>query len=95
MANKTLTKPEFVDVIAAQEGIKTKKEAAKVINAFIAGVKTVLANKDNLTLSGFEKYTVEHKPAQKRFFGITQDVIEVPAHDVYKSKLSKSLLNNI
>lgn len=92
MAKKTLTKSDFVEVVAAQEGIETKKAAKEAIDAVISGIKTVLGNKDDLVLSGFAKFTVEHKKAEKRFFGITQDVIEVPAHDLYKAKMSKSLL---
>ncbi|PWT37679.1 HU family DNA-binding protein [Limosilactobacillus reuteri] len=94
MTKKTLTKSDFVEVVAAQEGIETKKAAKRAIEAFINGVKSVLGDNNDLVLSGFGKFTVEHKETEKRFFGITQDVIEVPAHNLYKAKLSKTLIKN-
>lgn len=91
MSKTTLTKPDLVKVIA-EKGDMTKKDALAALNTVIDSIKQVVfEEKKDLVLAGFGKATVEHKPATKKFFGITKDVIEVPAHDVVKFKFSKTL----
>ncbi|MCC4466857.1 HU family DNA-binding protein [Limosilactobacillus reuteri] len=91
---KRIGKKEFIEIIAAQDGVGSKKEAKHIVDSFEAGVHTVLENKDNLVLAGFIKIESLFREARKQFFGITQDVIEVPAKYVFKAKVSDSFVGN-
>lgn len=85
-----LKKQDLITIIAEQQGI-TKKEAKSVVDAFTSGVKTILTKHESISLTGFGKFTTEYKKAHKQVFGITGETIEVPAHYVYKAKLSSSI----
>ena len=82
-----INKSGLVDIIAKQQGT-TKKDAAKIISAFEAGVKGVLTKNEDLSIMGFIKFTSEFKEAKQRVLGFTGETIEVPAHYVHKAKLS-------
>ena len=85
-----LKKQDLIKIIAEQQGI-TKKEAKTVVDAFTSGVKSVLLNHESVRIPGFAKFTSEHKEARKQVFGVTGETIEVPAHYVYKAKMSSSI----
>ena len=84
-----LKKQDLINIIAEQQGI-TKKEA-KTVDAFTSGVKSVLSNHESVRIPGFAKFTSEHKKARKQVFGVTGETIEVPAHYLYKAKMSSSI----
>lgn len=85
-----LKKQDLIKIIAEQQGI-TKKEAKTVVDAFTKGVKSVLENHESVNLVGFGKFTTEFKEAHKQVFGITGETIEVPAHYIYKAKMSSNI----
>lgn len=85
-----LKKQDLVNIISDQQGT-TKKEANHIIDAFTKGVKSVLENHESVNLVGFGKFTTEFKEAHKQVFGITGETIEVPAHYIYKAKMSSNI----
>lgn len=85
-----LFKKDLVEIIADQNGL-TKKDAGEAIDLVVNGIKSVLAQNESVTLSGFAKFSTEHKEAHKRVLGFTGEMIEVPAHYVHKAKLSPAL----
>ena len=56
MPSKTLTKQDFIQLVANEGEYETKAASEKAINAFMAAVKTSLANGDKISLIGFGKF---------------------------------------
>lgn len=88
--NFMLNKQDLVTIIAEQEET-TKKDAARIVDAFIKGVKTVMKNNESVSLVGFGKFVSEYKEARKRVLGFSGETIEVPAHYAHKAKLSAKI----
>lgn len=84
-------KQDLVEIIAKQQEI-TKKEANKIIDAFTNGIREILANKESVSLAGFGKFVTEHKAEAQRVLGFTGELVTIPAHYVYKAKLSKAIV---
>ena len=51
-----MNKAEFVDVVKAEGGYETKKEAEKAIGAFTAAIQKALSGKASVELVGFGKF---------------------------------------
>lgn len=85
-----LNKKDLIAMIAEREGT-TKKAAAGMLDAVTGAIKDVMKANKSVQIVGFGKFTSEYKEAQKRVFGVTGEIIEVPAHYAHKAKLSASI----
>jgi DNA-binding protein HU-beta len=60
-----LTKAEFVDRLARDRRIDSKKQAGDVVEAVLDGITEALAGGDSITFTGFGKFSVaERGPRQ-------------------------------
>ena len=85
-----LNKKDLINMIAECEGT-TKKAAAGMVDAVTGTIKEVMKANKSVQIVGFGKFTSEYKEAQKRVFGVTGEIIEVPANYAHKAKLSASI----
>lgn len=85
-----INKKEFIDLLAEKNGI-TKKDARAVVEQFVEGVATVLANKDDLALAGFATFKSVFKEAHDGVVAATGQQFHVPAQYRHTVKLAKEL----
>ena len=58
-----LTKSEFIDAVAAKSGL-SKKDASAAVDAVLDAVKDALRRGDDVTLTGFGKFSVQSRKAR-------------------------------
>ena len=85
-----LNKKDLIEIIAKQQET-TKVEAKKIVDAFTDGIKSIMKDNKSVNITGFAKFESKYKEAYKRVFGVTSELIEVPAHHVHKATLSKKI----
>lgn len=88
---ETFNKTQFIDFLAKENGI-TKKAAAQIVETFVNGIKSCYEKETAVKIPGFANFVLVKKPETKRLVGFTGKVVTVPAHTVYKAKISKSIL---
>ena len=74
----TLGKKEFIDRLAKDSGC-TKKDAELIVNEFTKGIERVLADGDNVRLSGFGSFEVK-KRSPKSVRTLSGEMKPVPEH---------------
>jgi DNA-binding protein HU-beta len=85
-----LNKTELIGEVAGKAGI-TKKDAEKVINAFIVTVEEGLKTGDKIQLIGFGTFEVRDRQARKGRNPQTGAEIDIPAAKVPAFKPGKAL----
>jgi len=85
-----LNKTELIGEVAGKAGI-TKKDAEKVINAFIATVEEGLKTGGKIQLIGFGTFEVRDRQARKGRNPQTGAEIDIPAARVPAFKPGKAL----
>jgi DNA-binding protein HU-beta len=85
-----LNKTELIGEVAGKAGI-TKKDAEKVINAFLVTVEEGLKTGDKIQLIGFGTFEVRDRQARKGRNPQTGAEIDIPAARVPAFKPGKAL----
>ena len=89
-----MTKADIVSEIAKNTGIE-KVQVLTIVEAFMEGVKTSLANQDNVYLRGFGSFIVK-KRAQKVARNISKNTtITIPEHNIPAFKPAKSFAEKV
>lgn len=89
-----MNKTEFISEVATRANIN-KKEAEKVINAFMATVADTLKAGDKIQLIGFGTFEVRERQARKGRNPQTGKEIDIPAARVPAFKAGKTLKDAI
>jgi len=76
-----VTKPEFVDRVAAESGL-SKADAGKAVDAFIDVVKEALGRGGEVNFTGFGKFSVADRGARQGVNPQTGERIQIPASRV-------------
>ncbi|MCF0231070.1 MAG: HU family DNA-binding protein [Enterococcus sp.] len=92
-----MTKPELISRIAAK-GIFTKTDSAKALDVVFETIAEVLAEGDDVPVSGFGKFIISEVPAKTRKYTLGEkkgQEFEVPMHYKVKFKPSTVLKDTI
>ena len=89
-----MTKQVFIEVYAEKTGLN-KKEAGIKVDAFLETLTEVLVNGDEVTFTGFGKFSVAQKEARLCRNPKTGEQVQVPAKKVAKFKAGKSLADKV
>jgi DNA-binding protein HU-beta len=90
MEDDLMNKSELVTKLAGQAEV-SKKDAAKVLEAFKDVVAEALAHGDKVSLIGFGTFEVRERAARKGRNPQTNEVINIPASKVPAFKAGKGL----
>jgi len=85
-----MTKPELIDVMAANAGL-SKKDAAAALNAFTDAVTDTLAKGDKLALIGFGTFSTSQRAAREGRNPSTGAAMKIAASTVAKFKAGAKL----
>ena len=89
-----MDKSEFVAKLADDAGLK-KADAEKFLDAFMNGVKEIMADGDKLQLVGFGTFEVKDRAAKTGVNPATGEKIEIAACKVPSFKPGKALKDEI
>ena len=90
-----MTKKEFVELFQKNTGMKTKAEAEKAVEGFMETVQEVLANKDDVTFTGWGKFETVLREARTGRNPGTGEEILIPEKRVVKFKVGKKLSDSV
>ncbi len=89
-----MTKQDFVDAVADKAGL-TKRDAASAVDAFLDVVTDTLKNGDQVTFTGFGKFSTSQRAARDGVNPRTKEPVRIPAATVPKftagSQLKKAV----
>ncbi len=89
-----MNKTEFINAVAAKEGIE-KKCAEKAVNAVFATIADTLAKGEKIQLVGFGTFEVRERAEKQGRNPRTGDVMTVPASKVPAFKAGAALKNAV
>ena len=78
-----MTKGEFVDRVADRAGL-SKRDAATAVDAVLDTIESTLRNGDEISFSGFGKFSVSHRSAREGRNPATGERIHIQASRVPK-----------
>lgn len=85
-----MSKTELVDFVANEAGL-TKADAAKAIDAFVAGVTEGLKKEGKVALVGFGTFSAKKRAAREGINPLTKEAIKIPAKTVASFKAGSKL----
>ena len=59
-----MTKQEFVNEVASKSGLSAR-DAGKAVDAFLESITETLRRKDEVTFTGFGKFSTQHRAARQ------------------------------
>jgi len=85
-----MNKAQLIDRIAEQAEL-TKQQAARALEALLAGVTDTLARGGDVTLVGFGSFQVDERAARKGRNPKTGEVVDIAAAKIPKFRPGKAL----
>ena len=79
-----MTKAEFVDLIAGDERLESKKQAADAVEAVLEAISSSLARGDSVNFTGFGKFHVAERGQRQGVNPRTGERITIPGGKVPK-----------
>lgn len=79
-----MTKAEFVDKLAGDGRIESKKQAADAVEAVLEGIETALKSGDAVNFTGFGKFHVAERGQRQGVNPRTGERITIPGGKVPK-----------
>ena len=73
-----MTKAEFVERLAADERLGSKKAAADAVEAVLEGISSAMAGGDDITFTGFGKFAVAERGPRQGVNPRTGERITIP-----------------
>lgn len=89
-----MTKSEFVDQVAARSGL-SKKQAATAVDAILQTIEDALSRGNEVTFSGFGKFSVSQRRAREGRNPATGERIRIAASRVPKFTAGATLKKNL
>jgi nucleoid DNA-binding protein len=90
-----MTKSEFIDRIAGDERIGSKKDAADAVEAVLDGIVGSLKGGDEVNFTGFGKFSVNERGPRQGVNPRTGERITIPGGKVPKFSAGASLKKEI
>ncbi|MGI9021594.1 MAG: HU family DNA-binding protein [Solirubrobacterales bacterium] len=88
-----MTKGEFVDRIAGE--FESKKAASDALDAVLNGITEALKNGENISFTGFGKFSVAERGPRQGVNPRTQERITIPGGKVPKFSAGASLKKTV
>ena len=85
-----MSKTELVEFIANEAGL-TKADAARALDAAVAGVTEGLKKEGKVTLVGFGTFSAKKREAREGINPLTKEAIKIPAKVVASFKAGSKL----
>ena len=89
-----MNKAELIQEVATQAGLKVK-EAADLLDAFVAATGEALAKGDKVAITGFGTYSVAERKARKGRNPQTGKEIKIPASKSPRFTAGKALKDSL
>lgn len=90
-----MTKAEFIDKVAADERVGSKKAAGDAVEAVLDAVLDSLRRGEDVNFTGFGKFSVNERSARQGVNPRTGDRITIPAGKVPKFSAGAGLKNAV
>jgi DNA-binding protein HU-beta len=90
-----MTKAEFVELIARDDRIESKKQASEAVEAVLDGIAGVLARGDSVNFTGFGKFHVAERGARQGVNPRTGERITIPGGRVPRFSAGAGLKNDV
>ena len=90
-----MTKSEFVDLIASDERVESKKQAADAVDAVLDGISSSLARGDSVNFTGFGKFHVAERGQRQGVNPRTGERITIPGGKVPKFSAGAGLKQKV
>ncbi len=90
-----MTKAEFIDRIANDERIESRKAASDAVEAVLDGVVDSLKSGDEVNFTGFGKFSVNERGPRQGVNPRTGERITIPGGKVPKFSAGASLKNAV
>ena len=85
-----MTKAEFTDRVAAKSGL-SKRDATKAVDAFLDSITEALRGGEQVSFTGFGKFTVAERGARQGVNPQTGERIEIAASKVPRFSAGSAL----
>ena len=89
-----MNKTDFIAKIAETNDL-TKKLAGEVVDMFITGISEALITGEEVSISGFGKFSVTERAARMGINPSTGDTIQIAASKSVKFKVGKALKDSV
>jgi DNA-binding protein HU-beta len=90
-----VTKSEFVDRIAADDRVESKKQAGDAVEAVLDGIMTALARGEAVNFTGFGKFHVAERGQRQGVNPRTGERITIPGGKVPKFSAGAGLKQKV
>ena len=90
-----MTKAEFIDKVAADERVGSKKAAGDAVEAVLNAITDSLSRGEDVNFTGFGKFSVNERSARQGVNPRTGDRITIPAGKVPKFSAGAGLKNAV
>ncbi|MGB2850646.1 MAG: HU family DNA-binding protein [Solirubrobacterales bacterium] len=90
-----MTKAEFIDKVAADERVGSKKAAGDAVEAVLDAIRDSLSRGEDVNFTGFGKFSVNERSARQGVNPRTGDRITIPAGKVPKFSAGAGLKNAV
>lgn len=85
-----MTKKEFVERVAQKSGLN-RREASEAVDAFLDSINDALRSGEEVTFTGFGKFSVQTRAARQGVNPRTSERMEIPASTVPKFSAGSQL----
>ena len=90
-----MTKSEFVDLIASDERVESKKQAADAVDAVLDGISSSLGRGEAVNFTGFGKFHVAERGQRQGVNPRTGERITIPGGKVPKFSAGAGLKQKV
>ncbi len=90
-----MTKAEFVDRIAADSRIESKKQASDAVEAVLEGIESALQSGESVNFTGFGKFHVAERGQRQGVNPRTGERITIPGGKVPKFSAGAGLKTKV
>jgi len=90
-----VTKAEFIDLLASDERVGSKKQAGEVVDAVIDGISGALARGEEVNLTGFGKFQVAERGPRQGVNPRTGERITIPGGRVPRFSAGAGLKSRV
>ena len=89
-----MTKADIIDAICEENGF-SKRESAKIVENMLDIIKETLENGENVKLSGFGNFNIQHKKARRGRNPLTGEEMTISARRVLSFRISNVLRDRL
>jgi DNA-binding protein HU-beta len=93
--SEEMTKAEFVELIASDNRIESKKQASEAVEAVLDGISRALSRGESVNFTGFGKFHVAERGARQGVNPRTGERITIPGGRVPRFSAGAGLKNEV